>query len=491
MKKQNSIKRNFVMNMILTISSFLFPLITFPYVSRILLPEGVGKISFATSLISYFNIFAQLGIPTYGVRACARVRDDRKELTRTTQELLIINLVMNVISYVALFAALVYVPRLQKEKSLYVIISFTMILTSIGMEWLYKALEQYTYITVRSVAFKLIALIAMFLLIHEESDYILYGGISIFAGAASNIFNFFHAHKYIDFKLTYGYKLKRHFKPILLFLGMSCALTIYTNLDSVMLGFIKSDIEVGYYQSAVKIKLVLLGMVNSLGAVLLPRSSYYIENGMIDKFRELTRKAVTFVMLLSFPLMLYFMIFAREGIYFLCGEAYTGSITSLQILMPTIVFMGITYIFGEQVLIPQGKEKYLLMSEIAGAVVDVVFNALLIPGYGAAGAAFGAVMAEISVFIVQFTAVKKEVDYFFYKIHYLDIVAGMILGTAASFWVKILPIGNFVKLFISAVLFFGGYGVYLLLRKEEMVVEIWKIIIDKFMELTKLGSSAP
>ena len=363
------------------------------------------------------------------------------------------------------------------------IISFTMILTSIGMEWLYKALEQYTYITVRSVVFKLIALIATFLLIHKEADYIIYGFISIFAGAASNVFNLIHARKYIDFKPVYGYDFKKHFKPVLLFLGMSCALTIYANLDSVMLGFMTTDTDVGYYQSAVKIKLALLSMVNVWGAVLLPRSSYYVENGLFDKFRELTRKAITFVMLLSFPLMLYFMIFAREGIYFLCGEAYTGSIISLQILMPTIVFMGITYILGEQVMIPQGKEKYLLMSEIAGAVVDVIFNALLIPGYGAAGAAVGAVMAEISVFVVQFTAVKKEVDYFFYKIHYLDIAVGMILGTVVSFWVKALFIGNFMKLLISAFLFFGVYGGYMLVRKEEMVVEIWNILVEKVQQI--------
>ena len=141
--KQKSIKLNFVMNMVLTMSSFLFPLITFPYISRILLPEGTGKVSFASSLISYFSMFAQLGIPTYGIRACAKVRDDRQELTRVAQELLIINLVMSSISYVALFAAIAWVPRLQREKPLYVIISLTILLTSIGMEWLYKALEQY------------------------------------------------------------------------------------------------------------------------------------------------------------------------------------------------------------------------------------------------------------------------------------------------------------------------------------------------------------
>lgn len=155
MEKQKSLKLNFIMNAILTMSSFIFPLITFPYISRILLPEGTGKVSFATSLISYFSMIAQLGIPTYGIRACAKVRDNRIELTRTAHELLFINLFMNVISYIALGVVLFTVPRLFEDRSLYIIISSTILLTSIGMEWLYKALEQYTYITIRSIILKL------------------------------------------------------------------------------------------------------------------------------------------------------------------------------------------------------------------------------------------------------------------------------------------------------------------------------------------------
>ena len=162
MKKNKSIKLNFIMNVILTMSSFIFPLITFPYVSRILLPEGTGKVSFATSLISYFSMFAQLGIPTYGIRACAKVRDDKEELTRTTQELVIINFVMSVISYTALAVALMLVPRLREERALYIIVSLTIAFNVIGMEWMYKALEQYTYITIRSIIFKFVALIVMF-----------------------------------------------------------------------------------------------------------------------------------------------------------------------------------------------------------------------------------------------------------------------------------------------------------------------------------------
>ena len=235
------------MNTILTMSSFIFPLITFPYVSRVLLPAGTGKVSMATSVITYFSMFAQLGIPTYGIRACAKVRDDRNELSKVAQELLLINIIMSIISYVVLFVLLFSVPKFRCEKELYVVLSFSIILTAIGMEWLYKALEQYTYITVRSVIFKFIALIGMFFLIHKQTDYIVYGGITIFAASASNILNLINAHKYIYLKPIGNYNFRRHLKPVLVFFAMSCATVIYTNLDTVMLGFMATDTDVVYY----------------------------------------------------------------------------------------------------------------------------------------------------------------------------------------------------------------------------------------------------
>ena len=151
MSKQGSLKFNFIMNAILTMSSFIFPLITFPYISRILLPVGVGKVNTAASFISYFTMVAQLGIPTYGIRVCAKIRDNKDKLTRTAQELLIINLIMCFISYAVLFVCMLTISKLKDERTLYLVISANILLTSIGMEWLYKALEQYTYITVRSL----------------------------------------------------------------------------------------------------------------------------------------------------------------------------------------------------------------------------------------------------------------------------------------------------------------------------------------------------
>ena len=468
--KQKSLKLNIIMNMLLTMSSFIFPLITFPYVSRILLPEGTGKVSFATSLISYFSMFAQLGIPTYGIRACAKVRDNREELTRTAQELLIINLIMSVVSYVVFFGAILLVPRLHNERNLYVIASCTIVLTSIGMEWLYKALEQYTYITLRSVLFKFIALIMMFLLIHKKSDYLLYSGISIFAASASNICNFINVHRFIDLRPVGNYNFKRHLKPIITFFAMACATTIYTNLDTVMLGFMKTNVDVGYYNAAVKIKNILVSVVTSLGAVLLPRATYYVEHNLMGDFWRITRKALNFVALIATPLMIYFILFAKEGIYFLSGSAYAGAVFPMQIIMPTLLFIGITNVLGIQILVPIGKENVVLFSEIAGAAI-------------------GTLVAEFVVLLVQYFSLYKNVNKAFKNIHYMRIIMAIILGTVCSTWLKNANLNSFFTLVLSSVLFWGVYCGYLFMRKESMVTEIWNMLTSKVKMIKKTDSN--
>ena len=486
-EKKASLTLNFVMNAILTMSQFLFPLITFPYISRILLPTGTGKVSFATSVVSYFALFAQLGIPTYGIRACAKVRDDRKALERTVQELFLINLIMSILAYIALFLAIAFVPRMRQEKALFLIVGLTILFNAIGMEWLYKALEQYTYITVRSIIFKLIAVVAMFVLVHEQKDYVIYGGISILAASASNVFNFFHAHKYVSIKPVGSYNFRQHLKPIVIFFAMSCAATIYTNLDTVMLGFMTSDAEVGYYNAAVKIKSILVSVVTSLGVVLLPRASYYVECKLMDKFCRITHVALNFVILISVPLTVYFILFAKEGIFFLSGAEYEASIVPMQIIMPTLLFIGLTNIMGIQTLIPLGKEKVVLYSEIAGAVADLLLNVALIPSMASAGAAIGTVVAEGVVFAVQFWALRKEVLSSYQKVRYGTIVLALALAIASCLWVKTTALGSFASLLVSAILFFAVYGGVLVLRKEPLAWQMAEKVRQMLFKKRKIG----
>ena len=485
MSKQRSLKMNFIMNALLTMSSFIFPLITFPYISRILLPTGMGKVNFATSIINYFLLFSQLGIPTYGIRACARVRDNKEELTRVTHELLFINIVISILSYIVFFITVFTVPRLYNDKTLFILMSFTIILTAIGMEWLYRALEQYTYITVRSIIFKFIALAAMFLLIHKQSDYVIYGAITIFASSASSILNFINAGKYISFKPVGHYQPQRHLRAVATFFAMSCAVTIYTNLDSVMLGFMKTDADVGYYGAAVKIKSILVSIVTSLGTVLLPRASYYIQTNEIDKFKALTKKALNFVFLIALPLMIYFILFAKEGIYFLSGQAFKNSIIPMQIIMPTLLIIGISNITGIQILVPLGYEKAVLYSEIVGSIVDILLNWLLIPRFASAGAAFGTLVAEASVLLVQYLYIRNEFPNLFKGIKYLKLLIANIFALLLSFWIPLLGQSHFITLLISAILYFSVYGITLILLKESLAHEIFNQLKAKLLYIIK------
>ena len=319
----------------------------------------------------------------------------------------------------------------------------------------------------------------MFLLVHEQEDYIIYGGITILAASASNIFNLINVHKYIGLRPVGNYNIKRHLKPVGIFFAMSCASTIYTHMDTVMLGFMTTDEEVGYYNAAVRIKSILVSIVTSLGTVLLPRASYYVQQGLKEEFRRISEKAIKFVFLIATPMMLYFILYAEQGIYFLSGPAYEKSILPMQIIMPTLLFIGLTNILGIQILVPLGKEKTVLYSEIAGAIVNLALNTILIPQIASAGAAVGTVVAEAVVLVVQCYALKNQVSEAFRAIHYGQIGVALVLATACSYWVVLLELGNFITLVITACLFFAVYGFFLLATKETLVVEIFNQLVRK------------
>ena len=481
MARIKSVKFNFIMNSILTASAMIFPIITYPYVSRILQPEGIGTVSFANSVITYFSMFAQLGVPMYGIRACAKVRDDKEKLTRTVQEIMMINMITCLVVYIAFFCSLYFVPQFRQEKILYLIMGSLILFNTVGVEWLYKGLEQYSYITVRSIVFKFIALLAMFLLVHEKEDYVIYGGITIFAAAGSNVLTFINLRKYVYLRPVGAYDFRQHIKPISIFFAMSIATTVYTNMDNVMLGFIKGATENGYYDAAVKIKNILVSFVSSLGTVLLPRVSYYIQTGEREEFSRITKKALNFVFLLSVPLCVYFIIFARSSIYLLSGTLFENSILPMRLIMPTLVFIGLTNIIGLQILVPLGKENQVLYSEIAGAAVNIIVNMLLIPRMGAAGAAIGTVLAEIMVFIVQVYALKDVVVRILKKISYWKIATALLLASFASVWVSSMNWGDFLILLFSALLFFGVYVLALIVFREKLVKEI----LDDMLRIVK------
>lgn len=460
--KKHSIKYNFIMKSSAMAMSVLVPLLIYPYVSRVLMPEGIGKVNFAQSVIYYFTVLAQLGTPTYGIRECAKVRDNKIELSNTVHEILLINILTSIISYTLLFACVATIPQLKNDKVLFLVMSITTIAQIIGVDWLYSGLEMYDYLAILSIAFKLLMIIGTFLFVKTSVDYVWYGAMIVVGTSGYGIVNFMVMGKVINYRHHGPWNIKKHLKPIIVFFAMSIAVTVYTQMDSVMLGFISGTIENGYYDSAVKAKLVLVSIITSLGTVIMPRASYHLEKGESLEFYNLSKKAMSVVVAVSVPLCIYFMMFARQTIMVLSGERFINSIMPMKLIMPTLVLIGMSNIIGIQMMVPMGKEKEVMYSEICGAVVNVIFNSVLIPHYGASGAAMGTVMAEIAVVLVMVYYIRDKLKILFSELAIARILCAVCLSAGTSFWIKLLDIGDFLKLLISSILFFGVYSIIVL-----------------------------
>lgn len=471
--KIHSVKYNFIMNAILTVAGIIFPLITFPYISRVLLVEGSGKVAFATSVVTYFTMFASLGIPTYGVRACAIVRDNKEKLSKTVQELLIISGGTTLLTYIVFGISLFVIPEFAQERTLLLIVGLGIGLNTIGVQWLYNALEQYSYITTCSILFKVIGMILMFLLVKESSDYQIYGGVYVIASFGSYVLNFICLRKFVTFQKTGTYQFKQHLKHIMVFFAMSAGASIYLNLDVVMLRFLQSNEAVGYYNAGIKVKTVLVTCVTSLGTVLLPRLSYYIETADKKAFQLMVGKAFRFVFVAASAVTVYFSIFARESILLLSGEAFLPAVGPMMILMPTVLLIGLSNVTGIQILTPNGREREVMYSIWGGAILDFVLNLIVILKFSANGAALSTLLAEGMVLLLQCWFLRDVLWSYIRQVQCWKIVIALAVASVMTIPVKIwIDSGVFVTLLVSAIVFFGGYAVVLLLLKEPFVSEI-------------------
>lgn len=471
--KPKSIFFNMMINAILTVLNIIFPLITFPYAARVLMPEGIGKVNFAVSVVAYFGMFAQLGISTYGVRESAKVRNDREKLSKVVNELVTINITSALIVYFVFLISLLIVPRFSIDKTLFFVIGVSILLNSIGVEWLYQGLEKYGYITLRSAAFKLVSIIAMFIFVKAPSDYIIYGAVTVFASSASNILNFVNLRKYVDLKPFDRQCYKKRLPTIMVFFAMSAATTVYTNLDNVMLGFIKGNTEVGYYSTAVKVKTVLVSLITSFSAVLLPRTSFFIDSGKFDEFLEMIKKAVKTVLMISIPAAIFFMVFAKESVLILSGNLYLDSVPSMIAIMPTLVFIGVTNVLGIQMMVPMGKERIVLNSVLIGALIDLLINLLMIPKYGALGAATGTLVAEFVVLLYQLLLVSKMSIKVFDIKNILNYTICSIIALLCALFISHFFASHILIIIFSGSIFLIVYSFTLYIAKDDFFMELF------------------
>lgn len=478
--QQKSIKKNFLYNIILNLLNIVFPLITFPYVSRVLSPEGIGKVDFSLSVVQYFILIALVGIPTYAVRECARYRDDKEKLTKTVQEILLINFCMIILSYILFVFVIFSVDSLRPYRILILIASFNIVSTSIGVEWFYQAIEEYKFITTRNIFFKLISLILIFILVKDENDYITYGFITVLSTLLGYIYNFIYANKYISlFRKHDNYEIKKHIKPILMLFAMSISVSIYINLDKVMLGFLSGDKAVGIYTAANKMIRVVLALVTSLGTVLLPRMSYYIEKNDNTQIKNLINKSLNFILMLSIPSAIGIFILARPIILLLAGQDYLEAIPTIRIICPIILAIALSNLIGIQILISYKKERITLISTIIGAIVNFSLNMILIPYLQQDGAAIGTLIAEWVVTLVQIIFAYKYIKDELSLKNILTYICGGILIILAVFVVKVFVNNIWLLTMTSVVLGIAIYFAFLYLVKNMLVYEIANNLLNR------------
>ena len=224
--RSKSIKKNTIFNAIKTVSAIIFPLITFPYASRTLLVENIGKVNFGLSFISYFSLIASLGINVYAIRECAKFGDDRVKLSKIASEIFSINVFTTIFSYTILILCLLFYKKIESYRTLIVIQSLSILFTTLGTDWLNTAMEDFQYITIRSLLFQVLSLILLFTFIHKPDDYIKYAAISVISSSGYNIVNMIYRRKYCDIKFTLDIDIKKHYLPIIFLFVMLLSMII-------------------------------------------------------------------------------------------------------------------------------------------------------------------------------------------------------------------------------------------------------------------------
>ncbi len=475
----NSIQKNFIINGIKIFFNLLFPIITFPYISRILGPVGIGKITFATSIINYFLLFTNLGIPLYGIREIARTRENKLNLSKSFSEILFLNFLTTIFGIIIFFIFL-KLNLFGNDIKLFQVMSLNIIFTFIGVEWYFQGIEDYGYITKRSILFKIISIIFMFIFVKRKEDSVIYAVILVLALVGSNILNFFKAKKevFISFKKL---NMKKHLKPILTIFSMNIAISIYTNLDSVMLGYRSSEYALGIYSSANKMTLLILGVITSLGSVLLPRISNYIVNKREDELKEVLENTLTFLIAVSIPCVIGINFTAVEIIKIFSGNKFITAVKTMRILSSIIFFVAFSNFLGIQILYPRGEEKKVLYSVIVGAVINFSLNWILIPKYAENGAAVATGIAEGFVLLTQ---IFLGYEYLIFKVFTFEnfkfILASMFMGLGLILINNYFVNDNIIFTLILKILL--GVFIYifsLLILKEKFSIEYLKKFILK------------
>lgn len=481
MKKSLSI--NAILNIIKTSLGMLFPLITFPYVSRILLVENIGKVNYAASVVGYFSLIAALGIQVYAIREGSRLRGNKEKLNKFISEVFSINVITSIVAFSILASLNLFTDLFIGYTNLIWILSLTIPLTLIGSDWINSIFEDYLYITIRTIAFQLIALLLIFLLVKEKNDYPLYAFCTVVSGAGPGIVNYFYTKRYAKKRFLIKNNFIKHIKPIFILFSASLASMIYSSSDTIMLGIMVNDYSVGIYSTASKVYNIFKGLLFAIVVVSLPRFSYMFANESKEKYENITSKVSGIMVLISIPLVAGIITLSENIVNLLAGDEYSDAITTLKIKSVAILFAIFAYFFMQLILLPAKKDTLIMKATIFGGIINIILNLVLIPNFHENGAAFTTVISEALVGVIVIYFGKKIVNIKISIKNILQIILSTIIMVIFILLV-VNVIGNDILSIVTS--FIAGSIIYFLtlfILKNKYMIEFKRNFMFKIRGL--------
>lgn len=402
-----TIKKNYILNVSNQILSLIIPMITAPYIARVIGADGIGLYSYCDSIVSYFVLFASLGLPLYGQKEISYLQNDRFGRSKVFWEILIIGLISTTLAFTFFF----FFTRCSNNRFLFLVLSLNILSCVVDISWLFQGMENFKTISVRNFLFRLLNVVYVFLFIRKKEDLLLYvAGICCFS-FANYASLWFSLRKVVSFVPLKELRPFKRIQGVISLFVPTIAIQVYTVLDKTMIGVITNDVfQNGYYEQAVKLSKMVLTLVTSLGAVMLSRIGSYHSSGDENKVKKALYNSYRFVWFLSIPLGFGLSSIASNFVPWFYGDGYGEVVPLLSILSFLIIAIGVSNVTGIQYLIPMGKQKQYTSSVIVGACSNFMLNAFLIPGFLSYGAAIASLIAETLVTATQLFLVRKELS---------------------------------------------------------------------------------
>lgn len=468
----SSIKKNLFYNFLYQILVVALPLITTPYISRILGANKIGLYSYAYSIAYYFVIFIMLGLNNYGNRTIAAVKNDKQKLSQSFFSIYYMQLITGIVMIV------IYIIYgiLSDSHLMYWIMLLYVISGAVDINWFFFGLEQFQLTVVRNTIIKIITTVCIFVFVKSSSDIYLYGVLMTLGILLSQLLLWPFVRRYVDFCKVSFKDVANHIRPNLVLFVPVIAVSLYKIMDKIMLGNMSSMTEVGLYESSEKVIQIPLALVASLGTVMLPRITNMIANN--KDIKNYFSYSISFAMFLSTSICFGIMAVADLFVPIFYGSGYEKCIILFQILLPSCIFLAFSDVLRTQYLIPLKKDKIFIQSVSLGAIVNIIINLFLIPQFQSIGAAIGTLMAEIAVCLYQAVRVRKEVDINKYFVQSLPfVISGILMYLVLIF----IPNKNYNIIFLLLAKIFIGFFVYILSLLLQMKVFNKHIKIVDFM----------